>query len=59
MLGSKEKITTLFKNMIADSFDENQLSKVYAPIGVDIKSETAFEIAISVAAQLISVKNRN
>jgi xanthine dehydrogenase accessory factor len=59
MLGSKEKITTLFKNMIADSFDENQLAKVYAPIGVDIKSETAFEIAISVAAQLISVKNRN
>lgn len=59
MLGSKEKIATLFKNMFADSFDENQLAKVYAPIGVDIKSETAYEIAISVAAQLISVKNRN
>jgi xanthine dehydrogenase accessory factor len=59
MLGSKEKIAKLFKNMIADGFDENQLAKVYAPIGVDIKSETAYEIAISVAAQLINVKNRN
>ena len=59
MLGSKEKIATLFTNMIADNFDKDRLAKVYAPIGVDIKSETAYEIAISVAAQIISVKNRN
>jgi xanthine dehydrogenase accessory factor len=58
MMGSKEKIATLYENLIADGFDENQLAKVYAPIGIDIKSETTQEIAISVAAQLISVKNR-
>ena len=59
MLGSKEKIATLFANMMADNFDKDRIAKVYAPIGVDIKSETAYEIAISVAAQIISVKNRN
>lgn len=59
MLGSKDKIATLFQNMIADGYDKDQISKVYAPIGIDIKSETTQEIAISVAAQLISVKNRN
>lgn len=59
MLGSKEKIATLFKNMIADGFDESLISKVHAPIGIDIKSETTPEIAISVAAQLINAKNRN
>ncbi|PWA03911.1 XdhC family protein [Flavobacterium psychrotolerans] len=59
MLGSKEKIATLFQNMIADGYDKSQISKVYAPIGIDIKSETTQEIAISVASQLISVKNRN
>ena len=59
MLGSKEKIATLFQNMIADGFDKDKIARVYAPIGIDIKSETTQEIAISVAAQLIRVKNQN
>jgi xanthine dehydrogenase accessory factor len=59
LLGSKEKIATLFQNMITDGFDKDRIAKVYAPIGIDIKSETTQEIAISVAAQLIRVKNQN
>ena len=59
LLGSKEKIATLFQNMISDGFDKDRIAKVYAPIGIDIKSETTQEIAISVAAQLIRVKNQN
>ncbi len=59
LLGSKEKIATLFQSMIADGFDKDSIAKVYAPIGIDIKSETTQEIAISVAAQLIRVKNQN
>ncbi|MEO5775727.1 MAG: XdhC family protein [Flavobacterium sp.] len=59
MLGSKEKISTLFQNMVEDGFDKDRIARVYAPIGIDIKSETTQEIAISVAAQLIRVKNQN
>jgi xanthine dehydrogenase accessory factor len=59
MLGSKEKIATLFSKMVEDGFDKDHIAKVYAPIGIDIKSETTQEIAISVAAQLIRVKNQN
>ena len=59
LLGSKEKIATLFQNMIEDGFDKERIAKIYAPIGIDIKSETTQEIAISVAAQLIRVKNQN
>jgi xanthine dehydrogenase accessory factor len=59
MLGSKEKIATLFKNLEADGFDKNQISKVHAPIGIDIKSETTAEIAISIAAQLIQIRNQH
>ncbi|WP_293871562.1 XdhC/CoxI family protein [Flavobacterium sp.] len=59
MLGSKEKIATLFQSMIVDGFDKDRIAQVYAPIGIDIKSETTQEIAISVAAQLIRVKNQN
>lgn len=59
LLGSKEKISTLFQNMIADGFDKDQIARVNAPIGMDIKSETTQEIAISIAAQLIRAKNLN
>ena len=59
MLGSATKINTLFKNLLLDGFDEAQINKVQAPIGINIKSETTYEIAISIAAQLINVKNRN
>lgn len=58
MLGSSAKIETLFKNLEADGFDEAQIAEVHAPIGIDIKSETTYEIAISVAAQLIKFKNQ-
>ena len=59
LLGSKQKIKTLFQNMVVDGFDKDRIAKVYAPIGIDIKSETTQEIAISVAAQLIKVKNQS
>lgn len=59
MLGSKEKIATLFSKMVEDGFDKDNIARIYAPIGIDIKSETTQEIAISVAAQLIRVKNQN
>lgn len=59
LLGSKEKIATLFQNMIDDGFDKERIAKVYAPIGISIKSQTTQEIAISIAAQLIRVKNQD
>ena len=58
MLGSQEKMNTLYKSLLADGFSQKQLDQLHAPIGIQIKSETAAEIAISVAAQLIQVKNQ-
>jgi xanthine dehydrogenase accessory factor len=58
MMGSREKIATLFQSLLADGFDQKELDKVHAPIGMDIKSETTQEIAISVAAELIKTKNK-
>lgn len=59
MLGSAAKIKTLFQNLEADGFDKAQIAKVHAPIGLDIKSETTQEIAVSIAAQLIQTRNQN
>ena len=58
MLGSQEKMKSLYKSLLADGFTQKQLDQIHAPIGLDIKSETAEEIAISVTAQLIQIKNK-
>jgi xanthine dehydrogenase accessory factor len=56
MIGSKKKIHTLYQNLIRKGMAKETLDRVYAPIGIDINSETPEEIAISVVAQLIKVR---
>ena len=41
----------------AQGFTGEQLDSVYAPIGIEIGSETPAEIAISIAAQLIQIRS--
>ena len=36
---------------------KNFLKKVHTPIGIEIEAETPEEIAISIAAEIIKVKN--
>jgi len=36
---------------------DDELSRLYAPIGISIHSQTPDEIAISIAAEIINVKN--
>jgi len=53
MIGSKKKIHTLYKNLLGEGVPKEALERVYAPIGLDIGSETPEEIAVSIVAQLI------
>ncbi|MCI2230124.1 XdhC family protein [Polaribacter sp. MSW13] len=57
VLGSKAKLKTMWEVLIAEGFTLEELSKVNAPIGLPIKSETTQEIAVSIAAQIIKYKN--
>ncbi len=57
MLGSKTKVKTIFDNLIQTGVPSEQLERVYAPIGLKIHSKTADEIAVSIAAQMIQVRN--
>jgi xanthine dehydrogenase accessory factor len=56
MIGSKKKIQTLYQNLIKKGISKETLDRVYAPIGLDINSETPGEIAISIVAELIKVR---
>lgn len=57
MMGSKAKVKKIKAALLARGFTEEQLSSVHAPIGISINSQTPEEIAISIAAQMISVRN--
>ncbi len=57
MMGSKKKIEAIFELLKKDGIDEKLFEKVHTPIGLPINSETPAEIAISVAAEIIKVKN--
>ena len=57
VLGSKSKIEKLFNDYQAAGLPTGQLQKIHAPIGLAIHSQTPEEIAISIAAEIIQVKN--
>ena len=57
LMGSKAKVAELLASMRAAGFSEEQLARVHAPIGLPIQSRTPEEIAVSVAAELIRVRN--
>jgi xanthine dehydrogenase accessory factor len=57
VLGSKAKMATLMKSLRAAGYDESRLLRINAPIGLPINSHTPEEIAVSIAAEIIAVKN--
>ena len=58
MIGSKAKVARMKAEFIENKWaDEEQWNSIFSPIGLDIKSVTVEEIAISIAAELIQVKN--
>ena len=57
VVGSRRKTKYVREKLEAQGFTGEQLDSVYAPIGIEIGSETPAEIAISIAAQLIQIRS--
>ncbi|MEO0082110.1 MAG: XdhC/CoxI family protein [candidate division WOR-3 bacterium] len=57
MIGSEKKVLSCFERLRSEGFTREELSKVYSPIGFAVGSRTPPEIAVSVAAQLLAVRN--
>lgn len=57
MLGSKGKAHAIFRQLREKGAPEEQLERVCTPIGLPIRSRTPEEIAVSIAAEVIQVKN--
>lgn len=59
MIGSRKKNATIFQQLTEKGIFQEELNKVHAPIGINIKAQTPEEIAISIMAEIIQVRREN
>lgn len=58
MIGSSHKVGVMKKQFLSEQWaSREQWASLHTPIGLDIGSQTVQEIAISIAAQLVEVRN--
>jgi xanthine dehydrogenase accessory factor len=58
MIGSRKKVAAVRESFIEKGIaTKEQWDKIYTPIGIDIGSQSVEEIAVSIAAQVIQVRN--
>jgi xanthine dehydrogenase accessory factor len=58
LLGSLRKRESLMLTLTQDGFDSNHRGRIITPVGLDIGARTPEEIAVSIVAQLISLKKK-
>ena len=57
MIGSSRKVAIIIDRLNKKGFDKGLTARVHAPIGIAIDAETPQEIAVSIVAELIKIKN--
>lgn len=58
MIGSKLRVAKVLNYLEEKGISREKLNEVYTPIGLKIKAETPAEIAVSIMAEIIEVKNK-
>lgn len=58
MIGSRGKVKKTMEAMRKEGFDQELLASVHTPIGLPIGGQTPKEIALSIMAEIIQVKNQ-
>jgi len=57
LIASKVKKKQVVGQLKEDGFEESDIERIHSPIGLDIAAQTPEEIAVSIVAELIQVKN--
>ena len=57
VLGSRAKMKVLLTALEKAGFPKEKLDRIHTPIGLPINSHTPEEIAVSIAAEIIAIKN--
>ncbi len=58
LMGSSRKVKLFFETLAKEGMDPAQFKRVHSPVGIQIGSETPEEIAVSIAAELISIRKQ-
>ena len=58
MMGSPSKVNQIYMNLLNQGFTKADIDIVHSPIGLSVNSKTPEEIAVSIAAQIIKIKNQ-
>ncbi len=56
LIGSKRKVNLILEDLNKSGFEEKEINKIHAPIGIDIGAETPEEIAVAIMAEIIGEK---
>jgi xanthine dehydrogenase accessory factor len=59
LIASKVKKKQVFEQLRKEGYSDEIISQIHSPIGLDINAQTPEEIAISIIAELIQVKNNS
>ncbi len=57
MIGSLAKCRTIREHLLADGISEQDLQRVYAPIGLDLGGSSPQEIAVAILAEVIACRH--
>ncbi len=57
MIGSRVKVSNIFAKLSKDGISEEKIKKVSSPVGLNIGGDTPSEIAVGIAAEIISIEN--
>jgi xanthine dehydrogenase accessory factor len=57
LIGSKTKTSKMFSHLKEIGIDQSLLDRIHTPIGLEINAEGPYEIAVSILAEIIAVKN--
>jgi xanthine dehydrogenase accessory factor len=58
MIGSEKKVSGVFDRLRGEGADQQELDRVYAPVGLDIADALPAEIAVAILAEILLVKNK-
>lgn len=58
MIGSRRRVRFVFQWLASQGHSKERLDRVFSPIGVAIGAESPAEIAVSIAAELVSVRRK-
>jgi xanthine dehydrogenase accessory factor len=57
VIGSRRRWTTTWKQLVERGIEEEKLRRVHSPIGLELNAETPEEIAVSIMAEIIMLRN--